>query len=79
MQQLFYPTARFNELVNWPYAKMAELWGGKGYLCDNCDTLYRSLEEAYGNKEFSLIEAVIAKEELSDELLAWVKELHSQQ
>ena len=79
MQQLFYPTAKFNELVNWPYAKMAELWGGKGYLCDNCDSLYRSLEEAYSNKEFSLIEAVIAKEELSDELLAWVKELHSQQ
>ena len=79
MQQLFYPTARFNELVNWPYARIAELWGGKGYYCDNCDTLYRSLEEAHGNKEFSLIEAVIAKEELSDELLAWVKELHSQQ
>lgn len=78
MQQLFYPTAKFNELVNWPYAKMAELWGGKGYLCDNCDSLYRALEEAHGNKEFSLIEAVIAKEELSDELLAWVKELHSQ-
>ena len=29
--------------------------------------------------EFSLIEAVIAKEELSDELLAWIKELHLQQ
>ncbi len=78
MQQLFYPTARFNELVNWSYAKMAELWGGKGYFCDNCDTLYKALEEAHGNKEFSLIEAVIAKEELSDELLAWIKELHSQ-
>lgn len=79
MQQLFYPTAKFNELVNWPYAKIAELWGGKGYFCDSCDSLYRSLEEAHGNKEFSLIEAVIAKEELSDELLAWIKELHLQQ
>ncbi len=78
MQELFYPTAGFNELVNWPYAKMAELWAGRGYFCDNCDSLYRSLQEAYGNKEFSVIEAVIAKEELSDELLAWLKELHSQ-
>jgi len=28
--------------------------------------------------EFSVIEAVIEKEDLSDELLLWVKELHSQ-
>ena len=78
MQQLFYPTAKFNELVNWPYSKMAELWGGKGYFCDNCEKLYKSLEEAKNNKEFSVIEAVIAKEDLSNELLLWVKELHSQ-
>ena len=77
MQQLFYPTAKFNELVNWPYSKMAELWGGKGYFCDNCEKLYRSLEEAKNNKEFSVIEAVIQKEDLSDELLLWVKEFQS--
>ncbi len=77
MQQLFYPTAKFNELVNWQYAKMAELWGGKGYYCDNCEKLYRSLEEAKNDKEFSLIEAVIQKEDLSDELLLWIKEIHS--
>jgi indolepyruvate decarboxylase len=78
MQQLFYPTAKFNELVNWSYAKMAELWGGKGYYCDSCEKLYKALEEAKNNKEFTLIEAVIAKEDLSEELLAWVKELHAQ-
>jgi|WetSurMetagenome_2_1015567.scaffolds.fasta_scaffold1090695_2 TPP-dependent 2-oxoacid decarboxylase len=78
MQQLFYPTARFNELVNWSYAKMAELWGGKGYYCDSCEKLYRALEEAKDNKEFSVIEAVLSKEDLSEELLLWVKELHSQ-
>jgi indolepyruvate decarboxylase len=78
MQQLFYPTAKFNELVNWPYAKMAELWGGKGYYCDSCEKLYKALEEAKNNKEFTVIEAVIEKGDLSEELLAWVKELHSQ-
>ena len=50
MQQLFYPTAKFNELVNWSYSKMADLWGGKGYFCDNCEKLYRSLEEAKSNR-----------------------------
>ncbi len=75
MQQLFYPTAGFNELVNWPYSKMAELWGGKGYFCDTCEKLYRSLEDAKDNREFSLIEVLIEREELSEELLAWLKEL----
>jgi hypothetical protein len=44
---------------------------------DDCEKLYRSLEEAKNNKEFSVIEAVIEKEGLSDELLSWIKELHS--
>jgi thiamine pyrophosphate-dependent acetolactate synthase large subunit-like protein len=79
MQQLFYPTAKFNELVNWSYSKMAELWGGKGYYCDSCEKLYRALEESKNNKEFSVIEAVLSREDLSEELLSWVKELHSQQ
>lgn len=77
MQQLFYPSARFNELVDWPYSKIAALWGGKGYFCDTCEKLYRALEEAKDNKMFSLIEAVMWKEELSNELLSWLKELHS--
>jgi indolepyruvate decarboxylase len=77
MQQLFYPTAKFNELVDWPYSKIAELWGGKGYFCDTCEKLYRALEDAKNNKKFSVIEASMWKEELSDELLSWLKELHS--
>jgi indolepyruvate decarboxylase len=75
MQQLFDPTAGFNELVNWPYSRIAELWGGKGYLCDTCEKLYNAFEDAKDNKEFSVIEVILEKEELSEELLGWVKEL----
>lgn len=75
MQQLFHPTAHFNELVNWPYAKIAELWGGKVYICDTCETLYRALEDAKNNKVFSLIELQMTKEEYSEEIQAWFKEL----
>ncbi|HEX7575146.1 MAG TPA: thiamine pyrophosphate-binding protein [Candidatus Methanoperedens sp.] len=75
MQQLFDPTAGFNELVNWPYSRIAELWGGKGYLCDTCEKLYNAFEDAKDNKEFTLIEVILEKEELSEELLGWVKEL----
>jgi indolepyruvate decarboxylase len=75
MQQLFDPTAGFNELVNWPYSRIAELWGGRGYLCDTCEKLYNAFEDAKDNMEFSLIEVILEKEELSEELLGWVKEL----
>jgi indolepyruvate decarboxylase len=75
MQQLFDPTAGFNELVNWPYSRIAELWGGKGYLCDTCEKLYNAFEDAKDNKEFTLIEVILEKEELSEELLGWVNEL----
>jgi len=75
MQQLFDPTAGFNELVNWPYSRIAELWGGKGYFCDTCEKLYNAFEGAKDNKEFSLIEVILEKEELSEELLGWVTEL----
>lgn len=74
LEQVFYTDARFNELVNWPYAKLADLWGGKGYICDNCDKLYHALEDAKKQNRFTLIEAVTAKEELSDEVLAWIEE-----
>lgn len=77
MQQLFYPKARFNELVDWPYSKMAKLWGGTGYFCNTCEKLYRALEEAKDAKTFTVIEAKIGKKELSEELLAWLKEFHS--
>ncbi len=74
LEQVFYTDARFNELVNWPYAKLADMWGGKGYVCDNCEKLYRALEDAKNQNTFTLIEAVTTKEELSDEVLAWIEE-----
>ncbi len=74
MEQLFYPSARFNELVNWPYAQMAELWGGKGYRCESCEQLYRALQDAQGQKCFTLIEVVTERDELSEELMAWIVE-----
>jgi len=78
MQQLFDPSAGFNDLVNWPYSQIAELWGGNGYFCDTCEKLYNALIGAKDNEEFSLIEVFMEKEELSEEILAWFKELEGQ-
>ena len=72
----FYPTANFNELVR--YTQKWLIYGAAKVttviIAKNSD---KSLEEAKSNKVFSVIEAVIAKEDLSDELLLWIKELHS--
>ena len=74
MEQLFHPDAHFNELVDWPYAKLADLWGGKGYRCENCKQLYQALQDAQGQKCFTLIEVVTERDELSAELMAWIVE-----
>ncbi len=74
MEQLFHPDARFNELVNWPYAQLADLWGGKGYRCENCEQLYNALKDAQKQECFTLIEAVTERDELSKELMAWITE-----
>jgi indolepyruvate decarboxylase len=76
--QFYHPTASFTELVNWPYAEIAELWGGKGYVCDTCEKLYNALSEAKDNREFSLIEMVLEKEELTEGFREWVKEVRGQ-
>ncbi len=74
MEQLFYTTARFNELVDWHYASLAELWGGKGYRCESCAQLYEALKDAQAQKCFTVIEAVTERDELPKELLTWIVE-----
>ncbi len=78
MEQLFHPDAKFNELEDWHYAELAQLWGGKGYRCTSCIQLYLALEDAYAQKCFSIIEVVTERDELSDELMAWIDEQKEQ-
>jgi thiamine pyrophosphate-dependent acetolactate synthase large subunit-like protein len=54
MEQLFHPSPA-NELANWTYAKMAELWGGKGYLFKTHEELVKGLKDAKNRKTFSII------------------------
>ena len=32
MLQAFFPDAGYNTTVSWPFAKLAELWGGRGFV-----------------------------------------------
>jgi len=65
--------------VNWPYSKITELWAGKGYLCDTCEKLRTALKDAKDNREFSLIEVILEKEEVSDELPGWMKKIKGEE
>ena len=73
MEQLFH-ASDMNKLANWQYAKMADLWGGKGYYCETCEKFYKALEQSKAQKSFSLIEVVTSSHELPDGMIAWVNE-----
>jgi indolepyruvate decarboxylase len=73
MEQLFHPSVT-NVVVDWPYAAMAELWGGKGFRCDTFEGLCRALEDAERQKTFTLVEVVTDGRKLSEPLEKYVKE-----
>jgi indolepyruvate decarboxylase len=58
MEQQYHPSA-FNTLVDWPYAKLAELWGGKSYVCSSQKELQDALVDAKSQKMFCLIEVQV--------------------
>lgn len=47
------------DVPGWPYARLAELWGGRGLRVDRADALRAALDAAAGEERFVLIEAVI--------------------
>lgn len=55
MEQQFH-SSPLNSLVDWQYAKLAELWGGKGYVAKTPEELYKALIDAKAQKNFCLIE-----------------------
>ena len=66
--QIFRPVVARRELLDippWPYARLAELWGGRGYRVERTDALRRALEEAARVRTFVIIEALIRPDDLS--------------
>ena len=59
------PRADLLELPNWPYAEMAEGWGGLGIRVRNRRELRAALERAHREPRFALIEAIGDPDDLS--------------
>jgi indolepyruvate decarboxylase len=66
--QIFRPVVARHELLDvpaWPYARLAEDWGGRGFYAERVDELRSALAEAARVDSFVLIEAIVRPDDLS--------------
>jgi indolepyruvate decarboxylase len=66
--QIFRPIVDRPELLEvppWPYAKLAEDWGGAGFVVNTLAELRTALEAAHASKTFAIIDARVAVDDLS--------------
>ncbi len=71
--QAFFPDAQYNDTVEWPFARLAEIWGGRGFTARTPGRLRATLAEAFEEKRFTLIEVPLAKGDVSPILRGFVK------
>jgi indolepyruvate decarboxylase len=73
MLQAFFPEARYNDTVSWPFAKLADLWGGRGVHAFTPRQLRDALHTAYDDRTFTLIEVGLQKGDVSPILRGFVE------
>jgi len=62
------------EIPSWPYAKLAEDWGGMGIVANNGDELRAALEQVHMHKGFAIIDVRIARDDLSPMSIKYIRE-----
>ncbi len=72
MLQAFFSEAGYNETVAWPFAKLAELWGGVGFEVKTPGELRSALEDAYPESRCCLIEVRLSRGDVSPILKGFV-------
>ncbi len=68
MLQAFFPHAGYNDTVSWPFAKLAELWGGRGFDVTTAGSLTDALAAAARDDRWSLIEVRLKQGDISPTL-----------
>jgi indolepyruvate decarboxylase len=66
--QIFRPVVTRHDLLDvpaWPYARLAEDWGGRGFYAERVDELRAALAEAARVPSFVVIEAIVHPDDLS--------------
>jgi TPP-dependent 2-oxoacid decarboxylase len=73
---IFRPIAERHDLLEipaWPYARLAEDWGGKGFQVSNAAELKAALAEAHACRSFAIIDARIERDDLSPMSVKYIR------
>src|SRR5262245_53595672 len=72
MLQAFFPGARYNDTVPWPYARLMEAWGGRGVDVRTPSALRDALTAAWKDTGPTLIEVRLQRGDISPVLRRFV-------
>jgi indolepyruvate decarboxylase len=78
MLQAFFPDAHYNATVVWPFAALAELWGGRGLQARTPRQLREALDAAWRTDCFTLIDVALERGDLSPILRGFVQAFKKQ-
>jgi TPP-dependent 2-oxoacid decarboxylase len=73
---IFRPIAERHDLLevpSWPYARLAEDWGGRGFEVHTAAELKAALAEAHESERFAIIDARIERADLSPMSVKYIK------
>jgi indolepyruvate decarboxylase len=73
MLQAFFPDATYNTTVPWPFAKLAELWGGRGFNARTTKQFREALAAAWEGGAFALIDLTLEPGDISPILRGFVR------
>lgn len=73
MLQAFFPDAKYNDTVAWPFAELAGLWGGRGFTARTPREFRENLEAAWAGDVFALIDVKLARGDVSPILTGFVR------
>jgi indolepyruvate decarboxylase len=72
MLQAFFPAATYNRTVPWPFARLAELWGCRGFEVRTAAALRDALRLAWAGDGPALIEVTLQRGDISPVLSRFV-------
>jgi len=78
MLQAFFPDARYNDTVSWPFARIVELIGGRGFDVRTPKELRDALDAASRGASFALIEVALEADDRSPILRGFVEAFKKQ-
>jgi thiamine pyrophosphate-dependent acetolactate synthase large subunit-like protein len=73
---IFRPVAERRELLEipaWPYARLAQDWGGVGFEAGSAAELRSALRAAHQSKSFAVIDVHVERDDLSPVSVKYIK------